>query len=93
MHVNLQRYAHTQGGDLMHNVFNWLSIAAGFCSGALWLYAGLIKVPTNIDSAWGTLTGVKEMTAGFKKQAIWNSWAAGATAAAALLQAIAMLIP
>jgi hypothetical protein len=37
------------------------------------------------------LVGVDKMKAGFKKQAIWNSYAALATAAAALLQAAAMM--
>ena len=76
----------------MHGALNWLSIVAGFLSGALWLYAASIKVPTNIVSGWGALVGVEEMTAGFKKQATWNSYAAVATAAAALLQAAAVMI-
>jgi len=75
----------------MHNTLTWLSIIAGFLSGALWLYAASIKVPTNIGSGYGTLVGVEEMTAGFRKQAIWNSFAAAATAIAAVLQAIAMM--
>ena len=62
----------------------WLSIGAGFLSGALWFYAAIIKVPTNIGSGYGALVGVEEMTAGFKKQAIWNS-------SAAVLQAVAMM--
>jgi hypothetical protein len=74
-----------------HGALNWLSIAAGFLSGALWLYAASIKVPTNIGSGFGALIGVEEMTAGFRKQAVWNSWAAVATAGAALLQAAARM--
>jgi hypothetical protein len=73
----------------MHNAFVWLSIIASFVSGALWLYSALIKVPTNIGSGYGALVGVDEMTVGFKKQALWNSWAAAATALAAVLQALA----
>jgi hypothetical protein len=76
----------------MHNALNWLSIMAGFISGALWLYAALIKVPTDIKSGYGALVGVEEMTAGFKKQALWNGFAAAATAAAAVFQAVAQLI-
>ena len=64
----------------------------GFLSGALWLCAAIIKVPTNIGGGYGALVGVEEMTAGFRKQAIWNSSAAAATAIAALLQAIAVMI-
>jgi len=36
----------------MHNALNWLSIIAGFLSGALWLYASRIKVPINLVSGW-----------------------------------------
>jgi hypothetical protein len=75
----------------MHNILNWLAIVAAFISGGLWLYASLIKVPTEIGSGYGALVGVKEMSDGFKRQAIWNSSAAGATALAALLQGAAML--
>ena len=50
----------------MHGVLNGLSIAAGFVSGALWFYAAIIKVPTNIGSGYGKLVGVEEMTAGFR---------------------------
>jgi hypothetical protein len=71
----------------VYDALNWSSIIAGFLSGALWLYAARINVPTNIGSGFGALVGVEEMTAGFRKQAVWNSWAAVATAIAALLQA------
>jgi hypothetical protein len=76
----------------MHNTFSWLAIVAGFLSGALWLYAALIKVPTKIGSGFGALVGVEEMTAGFNRQASWNGYAAIATAAAALFQAVAMVL-
>ena len=49
----------------MHSVLIWLSIGAGFLSGALWFYAAIIKVPTNFGSGYGALVGVEEMTAGF----------------------------
>jgi hypothetical protein len=75
----------------MHGALNWLPIVGGFLSGAPWLYAASIKVPTNVGSGWGALVGVEEMTAGFKKQATWNSYSAVATAAAALLQAAAVM--
>ena len=77
---------------MMHNALIWLSIAAGFVSGALWLYAAVIRVPTNIGSGFGALVGVEEMTAGFRRQAFWNSCAAIATAAAALLQVAARVV-
>jgi hypothetical protein len=79
-------------GLIMHNALSLLSIAAGFASGALWLYASRIKVPTNIGSGWGALVGVEEMTAGFKKQAFWNGGAAIATGVAALFQAAATMV-
>jgi hypothetical protein len=75
----------------MHNVLSWFAILAAFISGGLWLYASLIKVPTDIGSGYGALVGVKEMSGGFRRQAIWNSWAAGATALAAMLQGATML--
>ena len=79
--------------EAMHNAFTWSSIIAGFLSGALWFYASGIKVPTNIGSGYGALVGVDEMTAGFGKQAIWNSYAAVATAVAAIMQAFAQIFP
>ena len=77
----------------MHNAFVWSSIITGILSGALWFYASSITVPTDIGSGYGTLVGVQEMTAGLKKQAIWNSYAAVATAVAAVLQAFAQIFP
>jgi hypothetical protein len=75
----------------MNETLSWLSIAAGFLAGVLWLYASIIKVPTNIGSGFGTLIGVEEMTTGFRKQAFWNACAAAATAVAMLFQAAARL--
>jgi hypothetical protein len=75
----------------MHSTLIWSSILAGFLSGGLWFYTSTIKVPTDIGSGYGALVGVEEMSAGFKHQAAWNSYAAIATAAAALLQAAGMV--
>jgi hypothetical protein len=36
----------------MHSALIWLSILAGFLSGALWLYAARIKVSTSIGSGF-----------------------------------------
>jgi hypothetical protein len=41
----------------MHNILNWPPIIMGFLSGALWLCASIIKVPTNIGSGYGALVG------------------------------------
>jgi hypothetical protein len=76
----------------MQDPLNWLSIIAGFLAGVLWLYASNIKVPTKLASGYGgNVVGLEEMSAGFKRQAAWNSYAAIATAAAAVLQAAARL--
>jgi len=78
----------------MHNAFTWLSIIAGFLSGALWFYASGIKVPTNLVSGWdGWVGGLQEMSDGLKKQTTWNGWAAITTALAAVLQAFAQIYP
>ena len=77
----------------MHSVLGWLSIVAGLLSGALWLYAARIKVPMPAGVRFGgTIAGVEGMTAGFKKQADWNGYAAIATAAAEAFQAAATWI-
>jgi hypothetical protein len=76
-----------------HIAFTWLAIVAALASGTLWLRAALIKVPTNIQSGFGALVGVEEMSAGFRRQSIWNSHAAGATAAAAILQMLTLIVP
>ena len=75
----------------MHTAFSWPAIVAGFLSGVLWLYAARIKVPTEIGSGFGALVGIEAMSAGFNRQASWNGYAAIATGAAALFQAIAMM--
>jgi len=79
--------------EATHNAFIWSSIITGFLSGALWFYASSINVPTNIGSGYGALVGVEEMTTGFRKQAIWNSYAAVATAVAVVLQAFGQIFP
>jgi hypothetical protein len=78
----------------LDNPLVWLAIISGFLSGALWLYASRIKVPTNLGSGYGGgIVGLQEMSDGFKNQATWNSYAAITTALAAVLQALAQLFP
>ena len=78
----------------LHDPLVWLSIIAGLLAGALWLYASTIKVPTNLVSGWdGWVGGLPEMSGAFKSQATWNGYAAAMTALAAILQALAQLIP
>jgi hypothetical protein len=79
-------------GPPLHSIFVWFSIGFSILSGALWLFAALIKVPTNIESGYGKLVGVEEMGAGFKRQAQWNGYAAASTALATLLQGPAMTL-
>jgi hypothetical protein len=69
-------------------MFGGLSTVTGLLAAGLWFYASMIKVPTDIESGYGKLVGVKEMSAGFKKQAIWNSYAAVMTAVAVGFQAV-----
>jgi hypothetical protein len=70
-----------------HGICSWLAIIASVVSGLLWLYAALIRIPTEkLGSAFGTLVGVEEIAAAFKRQTFWNACAASATGAAALLQ-------
>jgi hypothetical protein len=72
----------------MHTVLNWSAIVLWFASGLLWLRAATIAVPTNIQSGYGALVGVKEMSDGLKKQASCNKWAAVASCVAAAMQAV-----
>jgi hypothetical protein len=65
IHGGLRRLSKSFGDRTM---FNWFSTVAGFLAAGLWLYASIIKVPTNIQSGFGKLVGVEEMAAGFKKQ-------------------------
>jgi hypothetical protein len=78
----------------MHSWFYWGAVALGFLSGALWVYAARINVPTHLVTAYGgPIVGLDEMRAGFEKQATWNSWAATCTALAVFCQVVATLVP
>ena len=77
----------------LHSLSTWIGVATAFVAAALWFYASLIHVPTDIKSGFGKLVGVDEMSAGFKKQARWNAFAAAVTGVAAAMQAIALLYP
>jgi hypothetical protein len=71
-----------------HSLCSWFAVIAGLLSGLLWLYAALIRMPTEkLGSAWGTLVGVEDIAAALKRQTFWNAFAVGATGVAALLQA------
>jgi hypothetical protein len=77
----------------MQSLLQWLTVLAALTSGALWWYASTINVPTKLVTAYGgPINGLSDMSAAFERQARWNSYAAIATGAAALLQAISMLI-
>jgi hypothetical protein len=73
-------------------LFNWIAVVAALVAAALWFYASLIRVPTNIESGYGALIGVEAMSAGFKKQARLNALAAAVTGVAALSQGLALFL-
>ncbi len=75
----------------MHTVLSWLAVALWLASGVLWLQAATITVPTDIGSGFGKLVGVEEMSAGFKSQASWNTWAAIVSCAAAFVQGLTLI--
>jgi hypothetical protein len=75
---------------------SWLQIGQGFfafAAAGLWLCASLIRVPTDIKSGYGKLIGVDEMSAGFKRQARWNAYAALCAGIAAFLSAVPIITP
>lgn len=84
---------------MLHNVFAWLSIAAGFAAAGLWLKAALVRIaPASPQIGWeeGGLMweeGGKTYSVGrtFLAANKWNAWAASTTAIAVLLQAAAQL--
>jgi len=78
---------------LLHTIFSWLSVAAALGAAGLWFYASKIRVPTDIKSGFGSLVGIEEMSAGFKRQGIWNAVAAAMTGAAVLLDLAAKAFP
>jgi hypothetical protein len=83
-----------EGNETMtaHTLFSWIAVIAGLLSGLLWLYAALIRIPTEkLGSGFGTLVGVEDVAAAFKRQTLWNACAATATGVAALLQVAAGL--
>jgi hypothetical protein len=77
----------------MNNCFTWLAIGFAFLSAALWFYAAVLRVPVDkLGSGYGGLVGLDDVKAGLKRQTFWNACAAVSTGAAALFQALAMLI-
>jgi hypothetical protein len=74
-------------------ILSWISILAAFLAAGLWWYAASINVPTNIQSGFGALVGVEEMSVGFKCASNWNRLAALATGIAVFFQAIALMLP
>lgn len=71
---------------MLHSFISYFSAAANFIAAVLWFYASIIKVPTDIGSAYGGLSGIEEMSAGFKRQGFWNAVAAAMTGVAVLLE-------
>lgn len=77
----------------LHTLFSGLAVVAALGAAGLWFYASMIHVPTDIKSGYGKLVGVEKMTAGFKKQGLWNAVAAAMTGAAVLLDLAARACP
>lgn len=78
----------------LHNLLSALAAAAALGAAGLWLYASIIRVPTDIKSGYGgPLVGVEEMSAAFRKQGFWNAAAAAATGAAVLLDLASRAFP
>ncbi|HXW72627.1 MAG TPA: hypothetical protein VEK34_14575 [Methylocella sp.] len=73
----------------LHKIISWLYVAVALSAAGLWFYASIIQVPTDIQSGYGSLVGVEEMSAGFKKQGFWNAAAAAMTGVAVLLELVA----
>jgi hypothetical protein len=57
------------------------------------VYASLVRVPTDLKSAYGTLLGAEEMSVGFQKQGFWNAVAAAITGLAVLLDLASRAFP
>jgi hypothetical protein len=77
----------------LHKILSWLAVAAALGAAGLWFYSSIIDVPTDIESGFGKLVGVEEMSAGFKKQGFWNAVAAAMTGGAVLLELAAKAFP
>jgi hypothetical protein len=78
----------------VRNLISWASVGFGLIAAIMWFYSAVIDVPIEkIQSAFGTLVGIEEVTTAFQRAASWNSRAAAATGLAVLLQAVAMAIP
>ena len=90
------------GGGLMSfavigTVATWGAIIFGFAASALWFWATRVRVPAvendrgpsrwvDVDERTGRKTDVHETASA---QTYWNRWAAAATAASVLCQAVA----
>ena len=71
---------------IMRNILSWLPIVAGVVAAVLWAASASITVTTDINSGYGSLVGVDEMSAGFRKVAKWNRLAAAAACFEVLLR-------
>jgi hypothetical protein len=62
---------HEERGQRMH-VLNWCAVIVGFVSGALWLYASLIKVPTRLATGYGG--GIVTLRNSGRSETIHSAW-------------------
>lgn len=86
-------------------VMNWVSAAIGFIAAVLWLCACFVTVPfvwpkqgeindgiAMYTGAYGDKNKAIDVLMTARKQTRLNAWAAGATAVAALCQAISLML-
>ena len=74
----------------VHSLASWVAALLWSVAALLWLRSATITVPTDLQSGYGQLVGVEEMSAGFENQAFWNKWSAAASFLAAIVQALAL---
>ena len=75
----------------LKTIFGWFAVVAAILSAGLWFWAANVKLDAAEFGAYGgaTSNSVKQ----FAKQARLNSWAAMATGASAILQAVSLALP
>ena len=83
---------------MWQSVFVWLSIGGGILAAVLWYVASSVKIESKTEGGWseGGLMwseNGKEYNIGrtFIAANLWNAWAAGTTAGAVFLQALAQV--
>ena len=81
----------------MATCFQYASIVVGFIAAIIWLVAAFVRTPKKLthlihsplDGGSGFEGDLAVLAKGVRKQSMLNAWAAGFTALAVILQAIA----